>query len=164
MTIKAGILSDTHLTQTDDIFKKQVELCFADCDVIIHAGDLTNIAVLDVFNGKTVHAVHGNMCDASAYHALPDKKRIDFKGFSIGLAHGVNLGRDIEVGLINLFADADCIIYGHTHHPVCRRYGHILVINPGTFTGTGRYGAPGTYAVLEAGGELRATIHEVPRP
>ena len=70
-------------------------------------------------------------------------------------------GGDIELQLWGLFPEADCMIYGHTHRPVCHRQGGVLFINPGIFRATGPYGAPGTYAILEAGNELRAAIHQV---
>jgi len=163
MTIKAGILSDTHLSRPDDEFVRLARDCFAGCDVIIHAGDLTNAAILDVFAGRTVYAVHGNMCDASSYSSLPRETTFRLGRFTVGLTHGANLGHDIELSLWNLFPDVDCMIYGHTHRPVCQRQGGILIINPGSFRGTGRYGAPGTYAILEVGTELAGSIHEVPR-
>ena len=55
------------------------------------------------------------------------------------------------------------MIYGHTHQAVCHRVGERLIINPGSFKATGRYGAPGTYGILEVGNVLQATIHEVPQ-
>ena len=162
MTIKAAILSDTHLSRADDAFISQVEQCFAGCEVIIHAGDLTSIAVLDAFAGRQVYAVHGNMCDASSSLSLPRQTTFQFGRFTIGLIHGAGLGRDIELQLWSQFPQADCMIYGHTHRPVCHRQGGVLIVNPGTFRSTGPHGAPGTYAILEAGDELRAAIHEVP--
>jgi len=162
MTLKAGILSDTHMVRPDEQFSRLAEHCFADCSVIIHAGDLTNASVLDVFQGKEVYAVHGNMCDASSYRNLPRETRFSFGRFTIGLTHGAHLGRDIEGSLWNLFPEVDCMVYGHTHHAVCHRQGGILIINPGSFRSTGRWGAPGTYAIIEAEDTLRATLHEVP--
>lgn len=160
--MKAGILSDTHLAAPGTEFNRLVERCFASCDVIIHAGDLTSIQVLDAFAGQVVHAVHGNMCDPALYNSLPREKTFQLGNFSIGLTHGAHLGHDIEDRLWNLFPGVDCMIYGHTHRPVCHRQGGTLIINPGSFRSTGRFGAPGTYAILEAGDSLFATIHEVP--
>lgn len=160
--MKAGILSDTHLSTIDNNFTELVNKCFAGCDVIIHAGDLTSLKVLDAFEGFLVHAVHGNMCDAGPYHSLPKEKIFTFADITIGLTHGAHLGRDIELNLWNIFPEVDCMIYGHTHRPVCHRAGDVLVINPGSFRGTGQYGAPGTYAILEVGEILTASIHEVP--
>lgn len=162
MTIKAGILSDTHLLRAEDAFIRLVGHCFADCEVIIHAGDLTSIAVLDAFAGRQVYAVHGNMCDASSSLALPRVTTFQLGRFTIGLIHGAGLGRDIELQLWGLFPEADCMIYGHTHRPVCHRQGGVLFINPGSFRATGPLGAPGTYAILEADTGLRGSIHQVP--
>jgi len=160
--MKAGILSDTHLAQPGREFNELVEQCFAGCEVIIHAGDLTSMKVLDAFSGYTVYAVRGNMCDGDACDALPQEETFQLEHFIIGLTHGAHLGYDIELGLRDIFPEADCVIYGHTHRPVCHRQGDVLIVNPGSFRGTGRYGAPGTYAILETGDVLRASIHEVP--
>ena len=162
MTIKVGILSDTHLSRINTHFLKKAELCFADCEIIIHAGDLTNIAVLEAFQDKTVYSVHGNMCDNSAYHSLPAKTSFKIGDFVFGLTHGARLGYDIENRLLDLFPEAQCLIYGHTHRPACTRIGSTLIVNPGSFQDTGRFGSPGTYALLEVGEKLSCTIHEVP--
>ena len=163
MNIRAGILSDTHLSKSDHIGRDLIDQCFAGCDVIIHAGDLTSIDVLELFSDYKVYAVHGNMCDAGSYRSLPRELTFQLGLFSIGLTHGAHLGSDIESNLWNLFPEVDCMIYGHTHRPVCRRVGGVLIINPGSFRSTGRYGAPGTYAILEAKEVLTAAIHQVPQ-
>jgi putative phosphoesterase len=161
--IRAGILSDTHLLGLNDNFIQLVKHCFTGCDTIIHAGDLTDISLLNAFQDKTVYAVHGNMCTATAYSSLPARRSFQLEGFNIGLTHGAGLGHDIESALWDLFPDADCMIYGHTHRPACHRIADRLIINPGSFQATGRYGAAGTYAILEVGDNLQAAIHEVPR-
>ena len=161
--IRAGILSDTHLMGLNEDFQKLVQHCFAGCDTIIHAGDLTDISLLDEFHNKTVFAVHGNMCNGKAFSNLPSRLSFQLGQFCIGLTHGAELGHDIESALWNLFPDVHCMIYGHTHQAVCHRVGDRLIINPGSFKATGRYGAPGTYAILEIGNVLQAAIHEVPQ-
>ncbi len=161
MVIKVGILSDTHTGRPSTDFLRATEQCFGDCEVIIHAGDLTDIAVLSSFIGKKVYGVHGNMCAASSRSHLPAQKTIQIGDFTLGITHGDRLGQQIEIQLIGLFPEADCLIYGHTHRPVCHRRGDVLIINPGTFRSTGRYGAPGTYAILEVGETLKAAIHKV---
>ncbi len=162
MLIRAGVLSDTHLIQPDELFRKQIKQCFHTCEVIIHAGDLTNLSLLEVFSGKTLYAVHGNMCDSRVRSCHPQQLLFTLNGYTIGLTHGAQLGHDIEGALWNLFPEADCMIYGHTHKPACHYHGKTLVLNPGSFQATSRYGAPGTYAILEAGDELRASLFEIP--
>ena len=162
MTIRAAVLSDTHLSRPDNRFQQQIKACFQACDVIVHAGDLTDPSVLEPFHDKIVYAVHGNMCNMAARTRHPARLMFSLGRFTIGLAHGAGLGPDIETALWTLFPEADCLIYGHTHRPVCRRYGPALMLNPGSFQSTGRYGAPGSYAILEAGDELRGQLFSVP--
>jgi hypothetical protein len=159
--VKIGILSDTHLSLPTETFKKIVEACFHDAEIILHAGDLTDPAILTAFSGKTVHAVHGNMCTAAACRHLPTHKEIKVGGFTIGLTHRAGNTYDFEQRLTEIFPEADCIVYGHTHKPVCHRLGGILYINPGSFTGTGYSGNGGTFAILEVGETLQAQIHQV---
>ena len=160
--IKAGILSDTHLLGADIKFQQLVQHCFKECTIIIHAGDLTDISLLQAFAGKTVYAVHGNMCNPSSRSALPARLNFQLGQYRFGLTHGAGLGYDIESALLELFPMEDCVIYGHTHHPVCHRVGGKLIINPGSFTGTGRHGAAGTYAVVTVDNdELQGSLHEV---
>jgi len=160
--IRIGVLSDTHLAVPAPRFRALVETCFAGCEVILHAGDLTELAVLEAFAGKEVHGVCGNMCSLATQKLLPAKKVVQVAGFVIGLIHGQGLDYDPEERLPFEFEEVDCIVYGHTHRPSCRRIGGILLVNPGSFLAVGRHGAPGTYAILEAGDTLRGVIHEVP--
>ena len=138
--ITIGVISDTHLIEPNKWFREKALLCFADADIILHAGDLTSLSVLDIFSGKTVHAVHGNMCGPKTRETLPSSKIIDAGNFRIALVHGVGFMPNIEDRLFDAFAPIDCIVYGHTHKPVCRRYGPTLMVNPGSFTITGTYG------------------------
>lgn len=155
--IRIGILSDTHLSRPSEQFNAHVEACFADVSIILHAGDLTSSAILDVFQGKELYAVHGNMCDSSSRAQFPAIRQITINDFTIILTHGYGYGyHDIEDHLFNKFAEADCIIYGHTHNAVCHQVGHILFINPGSF------GQAGTYAILEVDHQLRGHIKQVP--
>jgi len=158
-----GILSDTHRSRLEDEFLDQVGQAFASCDIIVHAGDLTSRSILDAFDDRLTYAVHGNMCGHETHTALPASLKFTIGGHRIGLTHGDAAGYDIEAGLIGLFPDADCIIYGHTHRPVVHRFGSVLMINPGTFRNTGRHGSPGTYAILSIEAqELSAKIHTLP--
>lgn len=160
--MKIGILSDTHLSRPDPAFAGLAARCFAGTDMILHAGDLTDPSILQVFAGREVHAVHGNMCGLAARRTLPASKEIRLGGFTIGLIHGYGGSYDFEHRLLEVFPTADCIVYGHTHVPVCHRLGGVLYINPGSFTASGSHGMPGTFAILEAGSTLRAGIHQVP--
>ncbi|PIE57398.1 MAG: YfcE family phosphodiesterase [Desulfobulbus propionicus] len=162
MKQRLGILSDTHLTQVDSLFKKKIRHCFDDCQVIIHAGDLTAPSLLEALSHKTLYAVHGNMCNQDLHGQLPRQRSFTLGGFSFGLIHGDGLGHDIESRLWDIFPEADCVIYGHTHRAVCHTVAGRLIINPGSFRDTGRFGAPGTYAVVDIDEALHGRICRVP--
>ena len=138
--ITIGVLSDTHLNEPDKWFREKAQRCFADADMILHAGDLTSLSVLDVFAEKTVHTVYGNMCGPKTRATLPASKIIEVGNFRLALVHGYGYMPNIEDRLFDAFAPIDCIVYGHTHKPVCNRYGPTLIVNPGSFTITGTYG------------------------
>ena len=163
-SITIGVLSDTHISEADRSFQAQVDCAFSSCDTIIHAGDLTNQAVLEVFGDKRVYAVHGNMCNSATKSMLPDSRIFSIDDYTFGLCHGHGIGYGMEESLVARFSDVDCIIYGHTHHPLNHRFGSVLFVNPGSFRGTGRYGSPGTYALLTIDTEgLSAAIHSLPQ-
>jgi putative phosphoesterase len=67
--------------------------------------------------GKTVLMVHSTPWEPRGEYVFP---------------HSPRLERFAE-------ADADFVLYGHTHAPVVRRIGRVLVINPGS-AGEARYG------------------------
>lgn len=158
---RIGILSDTHISRPQAWFIQQVEEAFQDCSVILHAGDLTDISVLDIFAGKKIHAVHGNMCEHSSRRDLPGSKIITIEDHSIGLCHGAGARHNIEERMWDLFPTVDCIVYGHTHIAVNHYLGKTLFINPGSFQGTGRYGASGSYAILDiTPSAINATLHQ----
>ena len=146
--ITVGILSDTHLNEVSESFMRQCATTFAGCDTIIHAGDLTDVTILSAFKGKEIHAVCGNMCNNATRQVLPDKKQIILGGYTIAISHGAGPRHNIEERVFEQFPAADCIVFGHTHKAICQTFGRTLLINPGSFMGTGKYGASGTYALL----------------
>jgi len=150
---RLGVLSDTHLASPDDAFRRQVAACFGTMDLILHAGDVTDLSVLDVFDQERFHGVCGNMCNHACRTRLPARKTFTAFGVTFGLIHD---GGSIE-RMMDLFPEAEVIVFGHTHVPCVERYGGYLFVNPGSFRA-------GSYAVIEidpADG-IQAMIREVP--
>ncbi len=158
--ITIGVLSDTHLPSPDGAFLRRCTQTFVDCDMILHAGDLCDTSILTAFKGKEIHAVCGNMCNYTSRQALPDKKQIIVEGYTIGLTHGAGSYHNIEERVFDMFPGAHCIVYGHTHVPVCHTTGSTLFINPGSFQATGKYGDQGTYGIIRINQrEIKGAIH-----
>src|SRR4030042_139006 len=114
--IKIGVISDTHLTGYDDKLKKMLAEHFRDANLILHAGDLVDLCVLNIFEGKEVKAVCGNMDNQSAKEKLPEQLIFEIKGFKFGLMHGWGSPLGMEEKILVKLGDVDCVIYGHKHN------------------------------------------------
>lgn len=156
--MKIGAISDTHLEGPDDGFGEIVKKHFSDVDLILYAGDLVRLSVLDMLGEKKVVAVHGNTDHSSVRRKLPRTAIVPIGRFKIGLIHGdgedacPNLNewiRNIEDRIRKEFDDVNCIVYGHTHYPVIHDRRGIMFLNPGTPNPrVGRYG-PNSVGILE---------------
>jgi putative phosphoesterase len=146
--IKIGVISDTHLKQPDKKLGELLQGPFKDVDLIFHAGDITEIAVLNFLAGKEVVAVCGNMDSPEVRRQLPKKRLIELAGFRIGLIHGWGAPHGIEERIKEEFAEVDCLIYGHTHTPAINRRGEILFFNPGSYAG-GLFSAQKSVGLLQ---------------
>jgi len=146
--VKIGVISDTHLSGYDERLKKVVNEHFSDVDIVIHAGDLVDLRVLDIFAGKEVKAVCGNMDYPSVKEKLPEQVLFEIKGFKFGVVHGWGTPGGIEERILAKTGNLDCIVYGHTHKPVCHKAEGVLFFNPGSPTDK-RFAAYRSIGILE---------------
>jgi len=135
--VRIGVVSDTHFEGVAaglDFFTGLFDDVFAGIDLLLHAGDIVHADVLTAITGCPVLAVRGN-CDAAA-DDLPNQRIVSCSGFRIGMIHGWGTTADIEHRVCSAFSGEhlDALIYGHSHFPVCRREGHLLLLNPGSPT------------------------------
>lgn len=135
MTI--GVLSDTHIQNVKQgmVFLQTLAAQhFADAEIILHAGDVVNPDILMAFADRTVHVVRGNMDPAVI--GIPNRKVIEVGGFRIGLIHGWGAPETLEERVLHEFRGdrLDCLVFGHSHHPLCRRREGVLLFNPGSPT------------------------------
>lgn len=133
--IKIGVISDTHLRQAIPQLAELMQGPFQDVHMIVHAGDLTELAVLDSFQGKEVVAVSGNMDSLEVKRQLPIKRTFQVGGFKIGIIHGWGAPQGLENKISHEFTEVDCVIYGHTHTAAVSKRSGILFFNPGSFAG-----------------------------
>lgn len=166
MIHRLGLLSDTHLNGSSRSVQKLVRDVFTGCELIIHAGDLTSLSVLEAFEPTPVLAVAGNMCSFEVRQKLPRIQRQRVGGKELVVCHGDGLSGAPEEQLFTRFGEADCIVYGHTHRPATHRFGKTLVVNPGSFKTSGPHGSPGSYAILEiSAAGITVSHHQLsPRP
>ncbi|PKN52209.1 MAG: hypothetical protein CVU55_07945 [Deltaproteobacteria bacterium HGW-Deltaproteobacteria-13] len=130
--IKIGVISDTHLDDYDDKMKKCIAEHFSDVDIILHAGDMVDVRVLEIFGEKEIKAVCGNMDNSSVKEKFPEHSLFEIKGYKFLLIHGWGSSFGIEERISDVFKDVDCIVYGHTHKPVNHKKDNVLYFNPGS--------------------------------
>ncbi|HPY35740.1 MAG TPA: metallophosphoesterase family protein [Smithellaceae bacterium] len=155
--VKIGVISDTHLGGYDDKLKNIVARYFHDADIILHAGDLVDIGVLDIFGDKEVKAVCGNMDNDKTRGKLPGQLIFEIKGFKIGLIHGWGSPGSIEEKILRRIGKVDCVVYGHTHKPANHKEGDVLFFNPGS-AAQRHFVMSRTLGILEVDKELTGRI------
>ena len=85
---RIGVLSDTHIPQRGARLPDAVLRHFEDVELILHAGDLSALAVLDQLSAYApVEAVQGNVEQPEVVLALPLKRTLVVGGCEIGLVH-----------------------------------------------------------------------------
>lgn len=128
------MVSDTHLTAaTLDRLPAEVWAMADEADVVLHAGDVVDPAVLAALAERaTVHAVLGNNDRGMR---LPEVLQVELGGVRVGMVHdsGARAGR--ERRLARRFPQAGVVVFGHSHDPlVAPGEGGQLLVNPGSPT------------------------------
>ena len=158
--MKIGVISDTHLHNYSLELKRIVDTHFADVDMVIHAGDIVEMEVLDVFITKKIEAVAGNMDSAQVRDHFPVKKIIKVGAFKIGLIHGWGSAVGLENRISNEFTEINCLVYGHTHNPLNQVNKGVLFFNPGSATEK-RFAKMNTIGILEINERITGKIIKI---
>jgi len=149
MTVRVGVIADTHCPEFLDRLPAALPAIFEGVELIIHAGDVSSMATLaELERIAPVAAVRG---DHDAALPLPSSRVIEVGGRRIGVIHGnrshileepITFVETISLGFISpvtgvhgwlrrRFPDVDAVVYGHTHLADVRRVGGALIFNPG---------------------------------
>lgn len=129
---KIGVIADTHIPIRANAIPEKVFEIFKDVDLILHAGDLVELSVIDELKKiAPVVAVRGNMDKFEV--ELADRMVIKINNkFKIGLTHGYG-GPESLIDVVKAeFNDVNCIIFGHSHHPINEVKDDVLLFNPGS--------------------------------
>lgn len=163
--MRIGLIADTHMPLPQrPLPKADIERAFRNVDVILHAGDLYTVDVIDWLETiAPVVAVYGNGMDQfSADQRLRRVQRLAIDGLTLGMTHylpcpasATDLGR-------RLGGRVDIAVCGDTHLPLIAEYDGVLVVNPGSPTLPGphlRIDVPGNVGLLTiVDGKVRAEI------
>lgn len=159
--IRIGVISDTHIPDKAGDIPRKVLDEFKDVDMIIHAGDLVDLNVLEKLENvcSDVKAVCGNMDYAEVRKKLPEKQLLYIGGYKIGLMHGYGAPDKLIDILTHIFKDesVDLIIFGHSHVPINEKRGKILFFNPGSPTDK-IFSPYNSFGIIEIDDKIEARI------
>jgi len=157
-TVRAIILSDTHIPDAAAYLPASLREELARTDVIFHLGDFVSIDFLVELEAiKETHAVFGN-CDPSEVRMrLGEEKILELAGRRIGLWHGSGGLATLADRVTRRFNGLDIALFGHSHVPWVEERAGLLLVNPGSPTQALRSGR-NTYAVLSLGKKTKVEI------
>lgn len=148
-TLRIAVVADTH-SQPHPETRKNLEAL--EPDVILHAGDIGDLGVLEqLAEVAPLHAVRGNI-DTRA-HQLPDFLTLDLTGaertIRILLTHIAVYGPRLraDVAKIARAEKASLVVCGHSHVPFIGQDKGITVFNPGSI-GPRRFSLPIVFGTI----------------
>ncbi len=143
------MVSDTHLRAGQaDRLPVAVRAAAEQVEVILHAGDVTSVELLDELRSLApLHAVLGNN-DTDLTGVLPERVVVDLDGVTVAMVHDAGPRKGRPGRLARWFPTADLVVFGHSHEPVVERDGDRWLLNPGSPTQRRRQPHP-TYALVE---------------
>ena len=150
--MKIAVLADTHVHILEHLPKKIID-AISTVDLIIHAGDFTDIQVLkELKRLRRVKAVQGNMDSMELKTVLPVKEIVEIENKRIGIIHGSGSPWGIEKRVRKMFESdrIDIIVYGHSHQSQNKVIDGILLFNPGKATAS--------FGILTIDGEAEGEI------
>lgn len=131
------LLADTHLGEGQAArLVDKLSVLLGTCDVIIHAGDITDASVLAALEEfAPVRAVLGNNDRGMI---LPERLVVELAGCQVAVVHDSGSTGGRTARLRRWFPQADVVVFGHSHNPwhqidVRASDGHVQHhVNPGS--------------------------------
>jgi len=136
-----GVISDTH-----GLVRPQAVQALRGSDLIVHAGDVGQPAVLETLSALApVVAVRGNNDRGPWAETLSTTEIVEVAGVFLYVLHDL-----AELELDPKAAGFHAVIAGHSHRPRLERREGVLYLNPGS-AGPRRFKLPVALARLEIG-------------
>lgn len=133
--VRVGVIADTHIPKKAPRLPDAVLRHFERVDLILHAGDLSSLAVLDQLAAYApVEAVQGNIEQQAVIETLPIKRELVIGGCVVGLVHILGERQHYARNARREFPSARVVVFGHSHIPHLADDGELLLLNPGSAT------------------------------
>ncbi|MFH1354851.1 MAG: metallophosphoesterase family protein [Candidatus Omnitrophota bacterium] len=159
--MKIGVISDTHIIEKSGEIPMKILEAFKEVDMIIHAGDLVDLTVVEKLKSvcSNVVAVWGNMDPEDVRKGLPQKEILKAGNLKIGVMHGWGHPGNLTEVMQEAFKGdkVDIVIFGHSHSPFNEKIKGVLFFNPGS--ATDKVFAPyNSYGIIEINGGIKAKV------
>ena len=117
--LRLVVMSDTHIPKRARALPDAVWRAVDEADVVIHAGDWVDVATLDALESasRLLVGVFGNNDGADLRLRLPEVARIELGGLRFAVVHETGPASGREARMDAAFADADVLMFGHSHIP-----------------------------------------------
>jgi putative phosphoesterase len=160
--VRVVVLSDTHAPRFWKGCPPRVADRLRGADLILHAGDVCTVAVLDELAAYApVHAVRGNNDGPEiAAWGAPDTLELDLAGVAVAMVHDAGPAKGRAARMRRWFPAADLVIYGHSHIPLDLTEAGVRLFNPGSPTDKRRQ-PHGTLGLLDLADGRVARAHIV---
>jgi putative phosphoesterase len=165
--MKLLLISDTHLPARARELPAQVWREVGAADVVVHAGDWVDVALLDELEARSARliGVYGNNDGPALRARLPEIARADLAGVRLAVIHETGAKQGREQRCDAQFPDTDVLVFGHSHIPwdTVAPSG-LRLLNPGSPTDRRRQPYC-TYqtARVEGGALVDVELHALPR-
>lgn len=154
--VRVAILSDTHISGGRRGLPDAAAEIIRGCDLVIHAGDVSDRATLLRLRGlgPPLVAVHGNADDDEVRGDLPSTAEVLAGGVRIGVTHngGPEAGR-LE-RLRRRFPECDVAVFGHSHVPLHAVGDGFQILNPGSAADRRRQPHHSMIVLVTEGGQV----------
>lgn len=138
-----GLISDTH-----GLLRPSAVEWLQGCDLIVHAGDVGDPAVLETLRRiAPLAAVRGNNDRAAWAEDVPESVTLRAGACTIHVVHDI-----ATLAIDPVAARVDVVVFGHSHKPLQERRDGVLFVNPGS-AGPRRFKLPISAARLRVDDE-----------
>ncbi|MFF8278510.1 metallophosphoesterase family protein [Streptomyces lateritius] len=160
------LTSDTHVPARARSLPGALLAGIDEADVVIHAGDWTDEATLDLFQSRSrrLIGVFGNNDGPPLRRRLPEVARAELAGLRFGVVHETGAAGGRERRCAERFPDLDVLVFGHSHIPWDSvAPGGLRLLNPGSPTDRRRQPFRTFLTLNVSDGALRdVTLHKLP--
>ncbi|SDX74738.1 hypothetical protein SAMN05216215_1014137 [Saccharopolyspora shandongensis] len=131
------LIADTHVPKRAKALPPEIWDAVAAADVVIHAGDWVDVALLDELEARSARmiGVYGNNDGPELRNRLPEIARAELDGVRLAVIHETGSAQGREARCDRSFPDTDVLVFGHSHIPWdTTTPGGLRLLNPGSPT------------------------------